>query len=55
VQEICDAEGCRWSLRAPASGLPEDMVYMPEELEKLAVKLGQTLPKIVVTRSAESL
>lgn len=55
VQEICDAEGRRWSLRVPASGLPEDMVQMLEELEKLAVELGQALPKIVVTCSAESL
>jgi hypothetical protein len=55
VQEICDAEGRRWSLRVPASGLPEDMVHMLEELEKLAVDLGQALPKIVVTCSAESL
>ncbi|KAI0287577.1 hypothetical protein BC826DRAFT_1043678 [Russula brevipes] len=55
VQEICDAEGRRWSLRVPASGLPEDMVHMLEELEKLAVELGQALPKIVVTCSAESL
>ena len=55
VQEICDAEGRRWSLRVPASGLPEDMVHMLEELEKLAVELGHALPKIVVTCSAESL
>ena len=55
VQEICDAEGRRWSLRVPASGLPEDMVHMLEELEKLAVELGQALPKIVVTCSTESL
>jgi hypothetical protein len=55
VQEICDAEGRRWSLRVPASGLPEDMVHMLEELEKLAVELGRALPKIVVTCSAESL
>jgi hypothetical protein len=55
VQEICDAEGRRWSLRVPASGLPEDMVHMLEELEKLAVELGQALPRIVVTCSAESL
>ena len=55
VQEICDADGRRWSLRVPASGLPEDMVHMLEELEKLAVELGQALPKIVVTCSAESL
>ena len=55
VQEICDAEGRRWSLRVPASGLPEDMVRMLEELEKLAVELGQALPRIVVTCSAESL
>jgi hypothetical protein len=55
VQEICDSEGRRWSLRVPASGLPEDMVHMLEELEKLAVDLGQALPKIVVTCSAESL
>lgn len=55
VQEICDAEGRRWSLRVPASGLPEDMVRMLEELEKLAVELAQALPKIVVTCSAESL
>jgi hypothetical protein len=44
VQEICDAEGRRWSLRVPASGLPEDMVHMLEELENLAVELGQALP-----------
>jgi hypothetical protein len=31
------------------------MIYMFEELEKLAVELGQALPKIVVTCSAESL
>jgi hypothetical protein len=31
------------------------MVHMLEELEKLAVELGQALPKIVVTCSAESL
>ena len=37
MQEICDAEGRRWSLRAPASGLSEDMVDVLEELEKLAV------------------
>ena len=55
VQEICDADGRRWSLRVPASGLPEDMVHMLEELEKLAVELGQALPRIVVTCSAESL
>ncbi|KAF8263145.1 hypothetical protein EI94DRAFT_619193 [Lactarius quietus] len=55
VQEICDAEGRRWSLRVPASGLPEDMVSMLEELEKLALELGQALPRIVVTCSAESL
>jgi len=55
VQEICDAEGRRWSLRVPASGLPKDMVRMLEELEKLAVELGQALPRIVVTCSAESL
>ena len=55
VQEICDAEGRRWSLRVPASGLPEDMVHMLEELEKLANELGQALPRIVVTCSAESL
>jgi hypothetical protein len=55
VQEICDAEGRRWSLRVPASGLPKDMVDMLEELEKLAVELSQALPKIVVTCSAESL
>jgi hypothetical protein len=55
VQEICNAERRRWSLRVPASGLPEDMVHMLEELEKLAVELGQALPKIVVTCSAESL
>ena len=55
VQEICDAEGRRWSLRVPASGLPEDMVHMLEELENLAVELGQALPRIVVTCSAESL
>ncbi len=55
VQEICDAEGRRWSLRVPASGLPQDMVHMLEELEKLAVELGQALPRIVVTCSAESL
>ncbi|KAI0255607.1 hypothetical protein BJV78DRAFT_1279345 [Lactifluus subvellereus] len=55
VQEICDADGRRWSLRVPASGLPEDMVHMLEELEKLALELGQTLPRIVVTCSAESL
>ena len=55
VQEICDAEGQRWSLRVPASGLPEDMVSMLEELEKLALELGQALPRIVVTCSAESL
>ena len=42
-------------MRVPASGLPEDMVHMLEELEKLAVELGQALPKIVVTCSAESL
>ena len=55
VQEICDAEGRRWSLRVPASGLPDDMVSMLEELEKLALELGQALPRIVVTCSAESL
>ena len=55
VQEICDADGRRWSLRVPASGLPEDMVHMLEELEKLALELGQALPRIVVTCSAESL
>src|SRR6266702_813153 len=55
VQEICDAEGRRWSLRVPASGLPEDMVSMLEELENLALELGQTLPRIVVTCSGESL
>jgi hypothetical protein len=55
VQEICDAEGRRWSLRVPASGLPEEVFHMLEELEKLAVELGQALPKIVVTCSAESL
>ena len=55
VQEICDADGRRWSLRVPASGLPEDMVHMLEELERLAVELGQALPRIVVTCSAESL
>ena len=55
VQEICDADGRRWSLRVPASGLPEDMVYMLEELEKLALELGEALPRIVVTCSAESL
>ncbi|KAH9044994.1 hypothetical protein EDB83DRAFT_1566679 [Lactarius deliciosus] len=55
VQEICDAEGRRWSLRVPASGLPNDMVSMLEELENLALELGQTLPRIVVTCSAESL
>jgi hypothetical protein len=55
VQEICDADGRRWSLRVPASGLPEDMVHMLEELEKLAFELGQALPRIVVTCSAESL
>ncbi|KAI9461919.1 hypothetical protein BJY52DRAFT_1257584 [Lactarius psammicola] len=55
VQEICDAEGRRWSLRVPASGLPEDMVNMLEELENLALELGQALPRIVVTCSAESL
>src|SRR5712671_2731165 len=55
VQEICDADGRRWSLRVPASGLPEDMAHMLEELEKLAVELGQALPRIVVTCSAESL
>jgi len=27
-----------------ASGLPEDMLHMLEELEKLAVELGQALP-----------
>ncbi|KAI0299069.1 hypothetical protein B0F90DRAFT_1730557 [Multifurca ochricompacta] len=53
VQEICDAEGRRWSLRVPASGLPEDMVHMLEELENLALELGQALPRIVVTCSAE--
>jgi hypothetical protein len=31
------------------------MVHMLEELEKLAVELGQALPRIVVTCSAESL
>jgi hypothetical protein len=55
VQEICDPEGRRWSLRVPASGLPDDMVSMLEELEKLALELGQALPRIVVTCSAESL
>ena len=55
MQEICDAEGRRWSLRVPTSGLPEYMVHMLEELEKLAIELGQALPKIVVTFSAESL
>jgi len=55
VQEICDAEGRCWSLRVPASGLPEDMVHMLEELEKLAVELGQALPRIVVTCSTESI
>jgi hypothetical protein len=39
-------------LRVPASELPGDMVHMLEELEKLAVELGQALPKIVVTCSA---
>jgi hypothetical protein len=29
------------------------MVHMLEELEKLAVELGQALPKVVVTCSAE--
>ncbi|KAH9056467.1 hypothetical protein EDB87DRAFT_1637203 [Lactarius vividus] len=33
----------------PASGLPNDMVNMLEELENLALELGQTLPRIVVT------
>ena len=42
-------------MRVPASGLPQDMVHMLEELEKLAVELGQALPRIVVTCSAESL
>lgn len=55
VQEICDAEGRRWSLRVPASGLPGDMVGMLEELENLALELGQALPRIVVTCSGESL
>ena len=55
VQEICDEEGRCWSLRVPASGLPEDMVHMLEELEKLAIEPGQALPKIVATCSAESL
>jgi hypothetical protein len=55
VQEIRDADGRRWSLRVPASGLPEDMVHMLEELEKLAIELGEALPRIVVTCSAESL
>jgi hypothetical protein len=54
-RKICDAEVRRWSLRVPASGLPEDMVHMLEEFEKLAVELGQALPKIVVMFSAESL
>jgi hypothetical protein len=53
VQEIRDAEGRRWSLRVPASGLPEDMVHMLEGLEKLAVELGLALPKIVVTGSVD--
>jgi len=55
VQEICDTDGRRWTLRVPASGLPDDMVHMLEELEKLALELGQALPRIVVTCSAESL
>ena len=37
MQEICDMDGRRWSLRAPASGLSDDMVNVLEELEKLAV------------------
>jgi hypothetical protein len=50
VQEICDAEEHRWILRYPACGLPgEDTVHMLEGLEKLALELGQVLPKIVVT------
>ena len=55
VQDICDEEGRRWNLRITSSGLPEDMVHMLEEVEKLAVELGQVLPRIVVTCSAESL
>ena len=55
MQEICDAEGRRWSLRVPACGLLEDMVHMLEEFKKLAVELGQALPKIVATCSVESL
>jgi hypothetical protein len=55
VQEICAMEEWRWSLPVPETGLPEDMVHMLEELEKLAVELVQALPKIVVTYLAESL
>ncbi|KAI0061301.1 hypothetical protein BV25DRAFT_774644 [Artomyces pyxidatus] len=54
VQEISDAEGRRWSLRVPASGLPGDMVRMLEELETIAQDLRQTLPTIVVTQSSQS-
>jgi hypothetical protein len=53
INEICHAEGRRWSLRAPASRLPGDMVHVLEELEKLAVELGLALPKMVVTCSAD--
>jgi hypothetical protein len=55
MQDICDAKGRHWSLRVPSSRLPEDMVHMLEELEKLAVELGQALLRIVVTCSTESL
>ena len=37
MHKICDMDGRRWSLRAPASGLSDDMVNVLEELEKLAV------------------
>jgi hypothetical protein len=55
VKEICDAEGRRRSLRVPASGLPEDIVHIFKELEKLAVELSRALQKTVITCSAESL
>ncbi|KAI0270542.1 hypothetical protein BC834DRAFT_519827 [Gloeopeniophorella convolvens] len=35
--------------------MPDDMVSMLEELERLALELGQALPKIVVTCSMQSL
>ncbi|KAI0043264.1 hypothetical protein FA95DRAFT_1682007 [Auriscalpium vulgare] len=55
VKEINGADGRRWSLRVPESGLPGDMVRMLEELENLANDLRQTLPTIVVTQSTKSM